>query len=221
VTADTRRARMEREAWIDDVLASDLPHKFKTLAVRIARYKNDRTGQCNPSVATLAQGIGQSERTVQRWLPELRQCGWIDYTDNRGGLGKSTQFNLTKPRHKCVTLSEPGKGDNPDPKGCQTEPERVTHFCHPNLRTKENQSKEEYIFKDGRDSESNIDSPRRESQHALQQQPPKVKVLAGTEQWDAWLNYSHSHDRQLAIIMRYRQENGQGWVTTPTEWPPS
>src|SRR5262245_23207342 len=99
-----RARRREREEWIDEVLASDLQPKLKVLAVRIARHKNDRTGQCNPAVPTLAQGIGQHERTVQRWLPMLREVGWIDYTDNLGGQGKSTQFTLTKPRHKCVTL---------------------------------------------------------------------------------------------------------------------
>jgi hypothetical protein len=140
--ADTKHAararRAEREQWIDDLLASDLQMKLKVLGVRIARYKNDSTGQCNPSVATLAQGIGQSERTVQRWLKILRAQGWIDYTDNRGGLRKSTQFTLTKPRHKCVTVSTAPKGDSPATKPRQNEPERVTHLRHPNLRTKEN-----------------------------------------------------------------------------------
>src|SRR5262245_16731732 len=125
MTADTWRARRQREKWIDDLLACDLQMKLKVLAVKIARYRNDRTGQCNPAVATLAQGIGQSERTVQRWLKELRQSGWIDYTDNRGGLGKSTQFALTKPRHTCVTVSAAPKGDSQSTKPRQTDTETV------------------------------------------------------------------------------------------------
>jgi hypothetical protein len=140
-------ARMQ---WIEDVLASDLDAALKVLAVRIGLHKNDRTGQCDPSKAGLAAGINQSPRTVQRQRQQLRELGWISYDDNRGGRGRRTQHELTKPGHSSVSLStpkpsrgsdtllatEPGhsrvslsgftKGDTKAPKGRHPGPQRET-----------------------------------------------------------------------------------------------
>jgi hypothetical protein len=147
--AKSRERASERQEWIDDLLASDLDDALKVLGVRLARYRNDRTGQCNPAVATLAKGTNKSERTAQRQLRALRERGWIAFPDNRGGKGKSTQYTLTKPRHSYVTVSAPPKGDIQSTKGCHPEPQRVTQLCHPNLRTIEPKKDEVFEFQEG------------------------------------------------------------------------
>jgi hypothetical protein len=140
--AETMARRAEREEWIDDVLASDLQRALKVLAVRIARYRNDFTGQCNPSVDTLARRTGKhgkwARRTVQRQLKALRKLGWITYTDNRGGRSKSTQYTLTKPRHLDVALSSPPNRDTQSTKPRHTEFKTATPRSRTNLRSKEN-----------------------------------------------------------------------------------
>ncbi len=141
--AETRARRAERFKWMEalmEVKNAELDPAGKLVGVRLAHYRNDRTGECYPSMEELARATGLSESTVRRWLYELRGRGLIDFPKNRGGKSKSTQYTLTKPCHNGDTLSAPAKGVTQTTKGCQTEPQRVSQLRHPNLRTKENLS---------------------------------------------------------------------------------
>jgi len=116
-TETRARSTAERFKWIEDALASDLPDELKVLAVRIGLHKNNTTGRCDPSEDGLAEGTNKDPRTVRTQRRKLRALGWINYADNRGGRGKKTQHELTKPGPSHVPLSEPAKGDVWIPKG--------------------------------------------------------------------------------------------------------
>jgi helix-turn-helix protein len=98
----------DRDAWIRLMLAIDvatLSHGAKILGVRVALHLNVETGQCNPSMAMLAEGSGTSDSTVRRMLHELEREGWLGIDRSQGRHANS--FELRTP-----TLST-GEGVQP------------------------------------------------------------------------------------------------------------
>lgn len=55
-------------------------------------FHNARTGQCNPSIETLAEATGLDRKTVMRALKELEEHGAISV--ERGGFGRSNRYTL-------------------------------------------------------------------------------------------------------------------------------
>lgn len=107
-----------------DVLALRLPcvMQFAVLSV-LAHHWNERQRLSWPAVPTIAEGTGQSKRSVQYRLRELEEAGHITAVSTRaGGRAKSIKYRLNLP-------SANGKGAPHAPfntdKGCTAERERV------------------------------------------------------------------------------------------------
>ena len=66
-----------RDVWLRAVLASNLPHVTKCIAVRIGLHLNVEKGRCNPGIGKIATGSHVSERTVYRQVTSLERAGWI------------------------------------------------------------------------------------------------------------------------------------------------
>jgi hypothetical protein len=49
-------------------------------------FRNQETGQCNPRVEKLCERLNAPDRTVRRWLRELRTVGILETTKHRSGL---------------------------------------------------------------------------------------------------------------------------------------
>ena len=69
----------KRFVCISDEMLSrdDLSRTARLVYIYLLKFRNLRTGQCNPKRATLADKIGVSVATVKRALVELRQKGLI------------------------------------------------------------------------------------------------------------------------------------------------
>lgn len=69
---------------------------LKAILVALAYRHNAASGQCNPSVETLAAMTGLSARAVQYGLRELEAAGLIAATEGKaGGRARSTNWRFT------------------------------------------------------------------------------------------------------------------------------
>lgn len=97
----------------------------KLVLVALANRAND-AGECWPSVGTLTDETGLSERAVQNALAALEACGAIDRRERRG---TSTVFRCTMkaveppqqmhPRTKCTPAADAGRGARAAGEGVQ------------------------------------------------------------------------------------------------------
>lgn len=83
-------------AWIRAVRdhGGSLEPRARLAAMVIASYADPDGSNCWPSVATVARGMGVSERTAQRALDDLEQAGWLVRWFRSGG---STVFRFLLP----------------------------------------------------------------------------------------------------------------------------
>jgi len=58
-------------------------------------FAHHETAYCAPRIATLAEALAKSDRSVQRALSELRQAGWIAIRSG-GGRGVSSEITFEK-----------------------------------------------------------------------------------------------------------------------------
>lgn len=102
--------QFNRFEWLKAVVQSGgLKDRSKTVATALAvQFANDKTGQINPSVRTLADYTTQSIDTVKRAVKELVDDGWLGRTEGRG-RGNKTAYVLVSPG-KVVPISAPKKG---------------------------------------------------------------------------------------------------------------
>ena len=81
---------------IDDYLPQIGTYGFTIYAV-IKRHLNQKSGQCNPSYATIARKIGIDRGTVIRYVKKLRALGLIapDLRFKEDGSQSSHQYNFS------------------------------------------------------------------------------------------------------------------------------
>lgn len=134
-----RQAHLERYKWMEDILTdTSLGYGDKAVALRLALHQNLKTGRCNPSVQTIAAGVGMRARNAQYKLRNLEQGGWIERRMGGGGPRGTTQYDLVSvqsnaPLDDELRMQETGatmqahasKGAKNDRKGRTT--------LHPNL----------------------------------------------------------------------------------------
>jgi hypothetical protein len=120
-----------------------LPAAARHVLDTLARFADD-DGKCWPSVATLSEITGQSERSVQRAISAAIKAGYLTTGDRKGGRNRSTVYALNIARMRSnferraaekgapnAPFAEPaamrvedGKGDTVTPfqdeKGCQS-----------------------------------------------------------------------------------------------------
>ena len=102
--ANSPKTFLERDDWMRAVLASDLPHVARNVAVRIALHLRVSNGRCDPSFPTLADECRISERSTYRLVDLLEHTGWIAVTRLSG---RGNQYSL-------VTPDNPMAGVTPD-----------------------------------------------------------------------------------------------------------
>lgn len=63
----------------------DAGQKYVTTSVYsyLLRFRNNKTGQCNPSQETVAKKMGVSKSLVEREIRKLKQLGWIQVKRTR------------------------------------------------------------------------------------------------------------------------------------------
>ncbi|WP_441227887.1 hypothetical protein AB7813_03660 [Tardiphaga sp. 20_F10_N6_6] len=81
--------------WQASVLADRrLTPATKTLLQRISLHKNFKTGQCNPSYQTLADGTGQQITAIPKQIKAGEQAGYIRRVSTKGRHSNSYELSL-------------------------------------------------------------------------------------------------------------------------------
>ncbi len=70
----------------------EIPEGAKLLYGRLARYCNRDTGQCNPSIKTLAHEFGKSQDVITRWVQSLVNVRVL--RSLRSGRGRSNRYEF-------------------------------------------------------------------------------------------------------------------------------
>ena len=101
---------------IKDRPISKLSKGPRVLAIQLAWHANQNTGQCNPSVQTLMDECGATEKTLYGWMKELEHAGIIERSPindpKHGRVG--TQYSFVhvvpsgKPFHFYRTVKNTG-----------------------------------------------------------------------------------------------------------------
>lgn len=87
--------------WIGVWRRAVIPWEFKALGLLLATYADADGSRIRPGVKRLTAETGKSDKTVRRWLEELRSTyGVIAITERgggRGGRGKTHTYRLVLP----------------------------------------------------------------------------------------------------------------------------
>jgi Helix-turn-helix domain len=90
-----QNAHRQRWEWMEAVMAdSNLSPGEKLVALRLAAYRNVKTGRCDPSVPTIAAGVAMTERNVKKVLAKLQAQGRIRRHMGGHGPRDTTQYEL-------------------------------------------------------------------------------------------------------------------------------
>lgn len=122
--------------------------KFKPGAVMVLLVlmsRTNETGECWPSVKTIAAETGQSESSVKRFLRELREAGLVTWRERKAENGDTTsnayrlhvasplpkaENGSSKPVEPTPVHTDPPLGHTEPPPG-QPEPTPRSHRTHP------------------------------------------------------------------------------------------
>lgn len=124
------------------VKESKIKATARFVAFLLADHYNDATGQCFPSISTLAQETGLSERSVMRALEELEESEQISIVRTHGRCSKYLlHFPSTPDRLSPVTESHPCHVVTTTPDSLSGDPCQVVTppltGCHPNHKEPE------------------------------------------------------------------------------------
>ena len=187
---------------------TEIPSPAKFVLRSLAWFHNGQTGRCDPSIATIANDCGISERTVYRQISLLEHCGFIKVI-NRGSRsnsyiltpmeGKSCweykwvseipeDSNLTHSQVKPDTQSPLSNSHNlthshPPLSGCQVKPDTQsqqpdTQSIYPDTQSPNKEDKE-------RDKESNRQKNLFSAHaHATAQEPDQTPSASPQEKKD-------------------------------------
>ena len=146
-TADSREVTdlRRRDEWVRRVAEIGILSPInRVVGMRLGHYYNGKTGQLNPSYATLARASGTTERTAQKAVAALKALGWIAPTRTTGGRHDATNdFVLLIPAQR-VSGRTPVQVKSKRLTGVQLGSARVSSSCadgcpggHPNRVMKE------------------------------------------------------------------------------------
>lgn len=201
------RAGACRFKWSKAVRRSDVNSTAKTLADTLALdFANSKTGQLNPSRATLARSINKSEATVKRALATLRDAGWLACIDDRTGRNRTASYRLLMPGHAAGNTHTPTA--NAGQKGPATQKQS-------GVRSGRNagQSRNVHIRK-----KHNIEQKARASDPDVR--PDTSGILVGPQSHGerAWERFLEEHGWPSLAELDVR--NGVDWVM-PFSLPPA
>lgn len=108
-------AAINRFEWLKAVTqAEGLRPASKVMATALAvQFADDKTGQLNPKVPTLADYVKTSIDTAKRAIKALVDAGWLVRTEGRG-RGNHTSYTLCSPV-KIISFSTQKKGGSTAP----------------------------------------------------------------------------------------------------------
>ena len=115
-------------AWNQDVKSS---HKLTLLA--LANCHNEKSGRCNPSIATLAKMTGLNRKTILRSVAELKVLGLVVPTKKYGASNQhvlQTSTNLGTGTENQENKTSTKNGTKPVPKTDQSQKRTSTKFGH-------------------------------------------------------------------------------------------
>ena len=75
-----------------DLISAGVPVETIPTYACLADHANNRTGECWPSMARLAEILGRSVRTVQRHLHALKECGVVEFVERRRHKGRYSSY---------------------------------------------------------------------------------------------------------------------------------
>ncbi len=82
---------------------SDLSSSAKLICARLLYHLNSYTGRCDPSLQTLAEGIGRDRQSAKRAIKELDDRGWLTAKCSyEGGRPRPHSFVFNFERCKVV-----------------------------------------------------------------------------------------------------------------------
>lgn len=121
--------------------------KDKTLMAAIEKFVSDYTDSngISPTMQEVADGVGSSKATVQRYIAQLCEDGILDYSGYRTMTSTKTKaaaIRVPRSRHHCLRHSEicRGKHRGIRPPSCRTIRQR--QFLHsPRLRRFDDRSR--------------------------------------------------------------------------------
>jgi hypothetical protein len=108
-----------RFAQLHAILADEeLSSTAKCVATALLlKFRNTKTGRCNPSFAAIAKAIGRKRRAIVPAVAELKASGWLKIVGTKGGSSANTNsfvFDLTaKQRVQCTTPVTSAEDDTP------------------------------------------------------------------------------------------------------------
>ena len=92
-------AALERQDWVEEIRADGRANLLR-VARLVALYASWQTLESRPTWARLLARTGLSERTVARWLQELRVRGWLAHLEHG-----------STPAHRPMVLAQLGEGN--------------------------------------------------------------------------------------------------------------
>ena len=129
------KPKFNRIPKVSDLVAQGVPAEAIPTYCALSDYANNKTGLCFPKMATLAQTLNRSVRTVQRHLHLLKQLGLIAFVERRRNRGRFSSY-LYRVLHIAQTTGHGRQVDTKPPNSRRTKPLRTSPLYSPN-ETKE------------------------------------------------------------------------------------
>ena len=85
-------AKFTRIPKVEQLIQSGVPAEAIPTYCALSDYSNNKSGLCWPKMATLAQTLNRSVRTVQRHVHLLAACGWIELVQRRRHKGRFSSY---------------------------------------------------------------------------------------------------------------------------------
>ena len=89
---DMNKARFTRIPKVTDLTSAGVPAEAIPTYCALTDHANNRTGECWPSMETLASTLNRSVRTIQRHIHLLSQLGLIQILKRRRHKGRFSSY---------------------------------------------------------------------------------------------------------------------------------
>ena len=88
--------------------------QLKLLWLSLANFKNEKTGQCNPSIERLSRCIEKSSSQTTEYMNKLKELGLVVVSRNEKGGRYTPQYELPMPCHPADQGVNPPADDTPE-----------------------------------------------------------------------------------------------------------
>jgi hypothetical protein len=88
--------------------------QLKLLWLSLANFKNEKTGQCNPSIERLSRCIEKSSSQTTEYMNKLKELGLVVVSRNEKGGRYTPQYELPMPCYPADQGVNPPADDTPE-----------------------------------------------------------------------------------------------------------